>query len=80
MPHGDQLLPDCGQRTHPEVSIKEGPNDKLLLKNLTGIVEPVYFAVAQWFPFVLVGHRLTRSVGGNLKNKIPKQTSGGDKN
>jgi len=59
MPHGDQLLPDCGQRTHPEVSIKEGPNGKLLLKNLTGIGEPVYFVVAQWFPFVLVGHRLT---------------------
>jgi hypothetical protein len=51
------MVISCGQRTHPEVSIKEGPNGKLLLKNLTGIGEPVYFVVAQWFPLVLVGHK-----------------------
>jgi hypothetical protein len=39
--------------------IKKGQNNKYPLKVLTGIDEPVYFVVAQWFPFVLVGHRLT---------------------
>ncbi|MGA2318928.1 MAG: hypothetical protein ABSG71_21475 [Thermodesulfobacteriota bacterium] len=45
--------------TNPQAGVKEGSDNEFLLKGFTGIGDPVHFIVAQWFPFVLVGHRLT---------------------
>jgi hypothetical protein len=44
--HIAQWLPKYAQRPYPKASVKGVPNDKLPLKGLTGIDEPIHFIIA----------------------------------
>jgi len=46
MSHSNQWLPKYAQRPYPKASVKDVPDDKLLLKGLAGISEPVDLVVA----------------------------------
>jgi hypothetical protein len=46
MSHSNQWLPKYAQRPYPKASVKDVPNDKLLLKLLTGVTKPVNFIIA----------------------------------